>query len=111
MKSYRSIVSVASLVLAAAFTVGTAQASGPKRLSGVIVGVDAQAGSGREVPLAVARRFRRRPVRLVYSEHFELILDAIAAERRIKGWSRAKKQALIRRDYDALPTLAKRRTK
>ena len=55
--------------------------------------------------------FRRRPVRLVYSEHFERILDAIAAERRIKGWSRAKKQALIRRDYDALPTLAKRRTK
>jgi putative endonuclease len=55
--------------------------------------------------------FRRRPVRLVYSEHFERILDAIAAERRIKGWSRAKKQALIRRDYDALPALAKRRTK
>ena len=31
---------------------------------------------------------KRRPVMLVYSEHFEQIVDAIAAERRIKGWSR-----------------------
>jgi putative endonuclease len=29
----------------------------------------------------------RRPVMLVYSEYFERIVDAIAAERRIKGWS------------------------
>jgi putative endonuclease len=34
---------------------------------------------------------------------------AIAAERRIKGWSRAKKQALIRNDWRALQQLAKRR--
>ena len=53
--------------------------------------------------------FPRRPVRLVYSEHFERIDEAIATERRIKGWSRAKKEALIRRDYDALPGLAARR--
>ena len=31
---------------------------------------------------------KRRPVMLVYSEHFGQIVDAIAAERRIKGWSR-----------------------
>jgi putative endonuclease len=37
----------------------------------------------------------RRPVRLVWSEHFERITDAIAVERKIKGWSRAKKPALI----------------
>ena len=35
--------------------------------------------------------------------------DAIAAERRIKGWTRAKKQALIRGDWDHLRQLAKRR--
>jgi putative endonuclease len=52
--------------------------------------------------------FLRRPVRLVYSEHFERIDEAIATERRVKGWSRAKKEALIRRDYDALPGLALR---
>jgi putative endonuclease len=50
---------------------------------------------------------RRRPVTLVYAEHFDRITDAIAAERRIKGWSRAK-EALIREDWDALQWLAKR---
>ena len=50
----------------------------------------------------------RRPVRLVFHEHFERITDAIAAERRIKGWSRAKKEALIRGEWDRFPWLAKR---
>jgi putative endonuclease len=36
----------------------------------------------------------RRPVALVFAQHFEIITDAIAAERQIKGWSRAKKEAL-----------------
>jgi putative endonuclease len=51
---------------------------------------------------------RRRPVTLVYSEWFDRILDAIAAERQIKGWSRAKKEALIRGDFDALRALSRR---
>ncbi len=54
---------------------------------------------------------RRRPVKLVWSERFDLLTDAIATERRIKGWSRAKKEALIRGDYEALPALAARRNK
>jgi putative endonuclease len=29
----------------------------------------------------------RRPVHLVWSQHFDRITDAIAAERQIKGWS------------------------
>jgi len=37
----------------------------------------------------------RRPVELVWSEYFDRITDAIAAERQIKGWSRKKKVALI----------------
>jgi putative endonuclease len=53
--------------------------------------------------------FARRPVRLVFNEYFDRIVDAIGAERRIKGWSRAKKEALIRRDFGALPKLAARR--
>jgi len=55
--------------------------------------------------------YSRRPVKLVWSEFFERVDEAIATERRIKGWSRAKKEALIRRDYDALPKLAARRKK
>jgi putative endonuclease len=50
----------------------------------------------------------RRPVKLVFSEHYERIVDAIAAERRIKGWSRAKKEAYMRGDFLALVALAKR---
>ena len=50
----------------------------------------------------------RRPVALVYAAQFEWITDAIAFERRLKGWSRAKKEALIASDWDALQRLAKR---
>src|SRR5712671_5167190 len=51
----------------------------------------------------------RRPVVLVWSEHFERITDGIAVERQIKGWSRAKKEALIRSDWKNLSTLSRRR--
>jgi putative endonuclease len=53
----------------------------------------------------------RRPVTLVFSEYFDRIIDAIAAERQIKGWSRAKKEALIRGDFDALKSLSRRGSK
>ena len=53
--------------------------------------------------------FKRRPVALIYSDHFPNIVDAIAMERRIKGWSRQKKQAIIDGNWDLLPELAKRR--
>jgi putative endonuclease len=48
----------------------------------------------------------RRPVVLVYSEWFDRIVDAIAAERQIKGWSRAKKEALLRGDFQSLHLLS-----
>jgi len=37
----------------------------------------------------------RRPVKLMFMRVFELIEDAIAFEKQIKGWSKAKKEALI----------------
>jgi putative endonuclease len=52
----------------------------------------------------------RRPVQLVYSEAFERITDAIASERKLKGWSRAKKQALIAGDFDDLRRLSRSRS-
>jgi putative endonuclease len=51
---------------------------------------------------------RRPPVRLVFSETYDRLTDAIARERQIKGWNRAKKEALIRGEYEALPALASR---
>jgi predicted GIY-YIG superfamily endonuclease len=50
----------------------------------------------------------RRPVKLVFHQHFESIEEAISAERQIKGWRREKKEALIRGDHAALPPLASR---
>jgi putative endonuclease len=52
----------------------------------------------------------RRPVELVWSEHFERITDAIAMERQLKGWSRAKKDALIGGRWALVEVLSKRRS-
>lgn len=51
----------------------------------------------------------RLPIHLVWSERFDRITDAIAAERQIKGWSRTKKEALINSDWNKIKMLAKRR--
>ncbi len=47
------------------------------------------------------------PVALVWSQPFTTRAEALEAERRIKGWSRAKKMALIRGDWDSISRLAK----
>ncbi len=53
----------------------------------------------------------RRPVVLVWQQDFQRLTDAIAVERQLKGWSRAKKEALIRGDFDLLHTLARYRAR
>jgi putative endonuclease len=53
--------------------------------------------------------YARRPVVLVWSEYFDRTTDAIAAERKLKGWSRAKKEALIRGDWADIRQLSRRR--
>ena len=57
-----------------------------------------------------AYTFTRRPVSLVWSDWFSRFDDAVAFERQLKGWGRAKKQALINGDYDELVRQAKRPT-
>ena len=64
-----------------------------------------------ECLIADCYTFKRRPVKLVFTEHYEMITDAIAAERRIKGWSRAKKEAYMRGDFLTLVALSKRGSK
>jgi putative endonuclease len=51
----------------------------------------------------------RRPVQLVFHQEFSDVIDAISAERQVKGWRREKKEALIAGRFDLLPTLARRR--
>jgi predicted GIY-YIG superfamily endonuclease len=48
----------------------------------------------------------RRPVILVWQQDFESREEALSAERQIKGWSRAQKQALINGDWKAVQQLA-----
>ena len=50
---------------------------------------------------------KRLPVVLVWSESFPTRDDAFAAERRIKGWSRAKKEALIAGDWALISRLSR----
>jgi putative endonuclease len=47
-------------------------------------------------------------VDLIFSQWFDRITDAIENER--KKWSRAKKEALIRGEFESLQELAKRKS-
>lgn len=58
-----------------------------------------------------AYTYKRRPVKLVYQVSFTDPYYAIALEKQIKGWSRKKKIALIKGEYDRLPELSKRHKK
>lgn len=51
----------------------------------------------------------RLPVRLMCSQSFNTREEALAAELKIKGWSRRKKEALISQDWSALKHYASRR--
>ncbi len=42
----------------------------------------------------------RRPIALVWSQEVQTDNDAYFLERKLKGWSRAKKEALIRGDFE-----------
>jgi len=57
---------------------------------------------------AYTRLRRRRPVRLAWSAYFDRIDDAFAFEKRVQGWSRRKRVALIEGRYADLPQLASR---
>ena len=52
---------------------------------------------------------KRLPVEPVWCDVFATRAEAFAAERRIKGWSRAKKEALIAGDWDLVSVLARNR--
>ena len=56
-----------------------------------------------------AHTYRRRPVELVYQETHTTRTDGIRRERQLKGWTRRKKEALIRGDLRALKLLGKQR--
>ena len=61
-----------------------------------------QAGDGSEYTK------HRLPVTLAYTAEFDRIEDAFLMEKRVQGWSRAKRRALIDGRYADLPNLAKK---
>ena len=52
--------------------------------------------------------YKRRPLLLVHVSTFHYVLDAIAFEKQLKGWSRKKKEALIVTDFEKIRQLAKK---
>ena len=50
--------------------------------------------------------YSRRPVKIIYKETFQNPNDAIKWEKKIKGWTRKKKEALIKGDFDELKKLS-----
>jgi tRNA/rRNA methyltransferase len=54
---------------------------------------------------------RRRPIKLVFSQEFGTREEALRAEFQIKGWTRRKKEALIKQDWQALKYFAKGQNK
>jgi len=54
-----------------------------------------------------AYTFSRRPIELVWSEEVATYHEALTHERQIKGWSRAKKEALILNDFAGIHDIVK----
>ena len=54
---------------------------------------------------------KRRPVTYLWSEQFPTRDEAFTAERKLKGWTRAKKEALMAGDWEKVSQLARNRRK
>lgn len=54
-----------------------------------------------------AYTYSRRPIQLVWFQEFVTHDEAFRAEHQIKGWSRAKKEALIRNDWEEIHRIVK----
>lgn len=50
----------------------------------------------------------RLPVQLMFVQSFASKDDAIVIERQLKGWSRKKKEALIKQNWNQIKVLAKK---
>ena len=57
--------------------------------------------------LSTCYTFSRLPLELVFSQEFPTREEALASEQQIKGWSRKKKEAMIRGDWVEVSRLAR----
>ena len=54
--------------------------------------------------------YKRRPLQLAFSQDFPTREEALASKQQIKGWSRKKKEAMLRGDWAEVSRLAKSNT-
>ncbi|HEY9181492.1 MAG TPA: GIY-YIG nuclease family protein [Candidatus Baltobacteraceae bacterium] len=73
---------------------------------GITNSIDARVGQHNEGIDRHCYTYTRRPVQLVYAAEFANPSEAIAWEKQIKGWSRRKKDALVRGDWASIKRLA-----
>jgi len=76
--------------------------------AGVSTNVEKRVWEHNEGVHSDAYTYKRRPVTLVHSSRFGDLMQARRWERQLKGWSRAKKEALIGGDYGVIHVLAQR---
>jgi len=48
------------------------------------------------------------PVKLVYCEEYDRVVDAFYREKQVQGWTRRKREAMINGVPELLPALAKK---
>lgn len=63
--------------------------------------VEHQAG---EIPCYATKRL---PVEMMFSQEFQSRAEALERERQVKGWGRAKKEAMIRGNWAEIKRLAR----
>ena len=56
--------------------------------------------------IAACYTFKRRPLELVFSQEFPTREEALSSEQQIKGWSRKKKEAMMRGDWQEVQRIA-----
>jgi putative endonuclease len=74
--------------------------------TGVTSRLDERVNEHQDGKDKTAYTFFRRPIVLVFYEAFMEIEQAIYFEKKIKRWSRAKKEALVLGNFDRLPLLS-----
>ena len=85
------------------------QCSDNSYYTGITNNIDKRINEHNHSPDKTAYTYSKRPVKVVYKETFQNPNDAILWEKRIKGWSRKKKEALIKGDFEELKLLSNKK--
>ena len=74
--------------------------------TGVTNNIDLRLSQHQSGKFPESYTYKRRPVELVFFYLFNDIIQAIAFEQQVKGWSRKKKEAIINDNWDKLKELS-----